>query len=213
MAGGPPVLYAPAIALALRGTTRRNTDFNFRQDVFAQRLDLSRYRRDFGATAVLVAIVLALALLSFSTRAILESRGAGDVEGQIAALYAQAFPGQELPANPVRELREALRQSQERAEFLGVYSGNRSALDLLQEISARVSQDLDVLFEELSIDGQTIHIRVVATSFEAADRLGAELAKFKPFAEVRIGAIETDRLTGGKKFNVTISLASGGNSA
>jgi hypothetical protein len=63
-----------------------------------------------------------------------------------------------------------------------------------------------VVFEELAIDGQTIRIRVVAKSFEAADRLGTELAKFGPFSQARIGAIETDRVTGSKRFTVTISL-------
>jgi type IV pilus assembly protein PilM len=206
VAGGSPVLHAPAIALALRGTTRAVTDFNFRQDEFARRLDLSRYRRDFGATAVLAAVVLVLALVSFVTRAALESSGAGDAEARIAEIYAEAFPGTALPEDPVPALREAVRQAKSRAEFLGVYSGNRSALDLLQEISARVPAELDLVFEELSIDGQTIRIRVIAKSFEAADRLGAELAKFPLFSQASIGAIETDRVTGSKKFNVTISL-------
>jgi type IV pilus assembly protein PilM len=207
VAGGSPVLHAPAIALALRGTARAVTDFNFRQDEFARRLDLSRYRRDFGATAVLAGIVLVLALVSFATRAALESSGAGDAEERIAEVFAEAFPGEAPPEDPVRALREAVRAAQARAEFLGVYSGNRSALDLLQEISARVPAELDLVFEELSIDGQTIRIRVIAQSFEAADRLGAELAKFPLFSQASIGAIETDRVTGSKKFNVTISLA------
>lgn len=207
VAGGSPVLFAPAIALALRGTSHAVTDMNFRQDEFARRLDLARYRREFAPTLVLAGIVLALALVSFTANRLLESRGAGDVEGQVAALYQQAMPGQPVPDDPVRALREAVREAQSRAEFLGVYGGNLSALDLLQEISARVSPDLDLVFEELSIDGQTILIRVVAKSFEAADRLGTELSSFGPFAQTRIGAIETDRLTGDKKFNVTISLS------
>ncbi|MGH0032051.1 MAG: type II secretion system protein GspL [Myxococcota bacterium] len=208
VAGGSPVLFGPAIALALRGTARGTTDMNFRQDEFARRLDFGRYRRDFGVTAVLAAIVLALALVSFVTNRALESAGTGDVEAQIAALYQQAFPGQAVPGDPVRALRDAVRDAQGRAEFLGVYSGNLSALDLLQEISKRIPEDLDVTFEELSIDGQTIRIRVIAGSFEAADRLGSELKGFAPFAQTRIGAIETDRITGDKKFQVTISLVS-----
>lgn len=207
VAGGSPVVFAPAIALALRGTARAATEMNFRQDEFAQRLDFARYRRDFATTAVLAAVVLVLAIVSFAANGLLESRGAGDVEAQVAALYQQALPGQPVPDDPVRALREALREAQTRAEFLGVYGGNLSALDLLQEISARIPNDLDVVFEELSIDGQTIRIRVIAKSFEAADRLGSELSSFAPFAQTRIGAIETDRLTGDKKFNVTISLA------
>ena len=101
-----------------------------------------------------------------------------------------------------------MRQATDRAEFLGVYRGNLSALDLLTEISRRIPTSLDIVFEELSIDRQTIRMRVYAKRFQAADQLGAELAKFAPFSGTRIGAIETDRKTGGKRFNVTISLSS-----
>ena len=97
-----------------------------------------------------------------------------------------------------------------RAEFLGVYRGNLSALDLLAEVSRHIPKDLEIGFDELNIDRQLIRMKVHAKSFEAADRLGAELAKFEPFAQARIGSIETDRKSGGKRFNVTISLAPAG---
>jgi general secretion pathway protein L len=213
VAGGSPVLFAPAIALALRGTARASTRLNFRQDEFSRRVDLSRYRRDFGPTAILAAAVAALAIVSFSTEAFVDSVRAQNIEARIAALYTEAFPGSTEPENPVAALREAVRQANQRAAFLGVYRGNLSALDLLAEISRRVSADLDVVFEEVSIDHQTIRIRVSSSSFEAADRLGAELAKFRLFSQARIGAIETDRRTGGNKFNVTISLGSEGERA
>lgn len=208
VAGGSPLVFAPAIALALRGTSRATTDLNFRQDEFAQKVDLRRFRRDFGTTGVLAAIVVALAVTSFATSAMLEAGRAGNVEGKVAALYGDVFPGQSVPDNPVASLREAVRDANERAEFLGVYRGNLSALDLLSKISERIPADLDVTFQELSIDRQTIRIEAYATSFEAAERLGAELGKFGPFGQARIGAIETDKRSGRKKFNVTISLAS-----
>jgi len=213
VAGGSPVLFAPAIALALRGTARSRTRLNFRQDEFSRRVDFSRYRRDFGLTGILAAAVAGLAVVSISTSALLESARAHSIDQQIAALYTEAFPDAAVPENPLTALRDAAREASERAEFLGVYRGNLSALDLLTEISRRIPEDLDVVFEEVSIDHQTIRIRVASSSFEAADRLGAELARFGPFAQARIGAIETDRRTGGKKFNVTISLDAEGDSA
>jgi general secretion pathway protein L len=203
-----PLLLAPTLALALRGSGRSTTGMNLRQDEFARRADFSRVRREYGSTGILAAIVAVLALVSFSTGAVLESRAAGGVEEQIAALYREVFPDGPLPDNPVAAMREAVRDAEERAEFLGVYRGNLSALDVFTEISKRVPKDLDVGLEELSIDKQTIRLRVEAKSFEAADRLGTELAKFGPFEQAQIGAIETDNRTGGKKFNVTISLAS-----
>jgi Tfp pilus assembly protein PilN len=110
-------------------------------------------------------------------------------------------------------LRDEVLSANERAAFLGVYSGNLSALDLLGEISRLVPPDLDVVFEELSIDRQTVRMRVFAKSFEAADRLGAELGKFAPFADARIGSIESDAKTGAKRFNVTITLGASKESA
>jgi Tfp pilus assembly protein PilN len=209
VAGGLPVVFAPAIALALRGTARARTELNFRQDEFARRVDLSRYRRDFGSTFVLGGIVLALALANALSGALLESGTARRAEKQVAALWSQAFPDRPLPENPVAAMREAVSAAHARAEFLGVYRGNRSALDLLGEISRRVPPDLDVVFEELSIDRGTIRIRAFTKSFEAAERLGAELAKFEPFSKVQVGAIETDRRSDVKKFNVTIGLTEG----
>ena len=112
-----------------------------------------------------------------------------------------------LPSSALAGLREAVQSANERAEFLGVYRGNLSALDLLAEVSKHIPEDLDIVFEELSIDRQIIRMRVYSKSFEAADRLGAELSKFGPFAQARIGSIETDRKRGGKRIQVTISLA------
>jgi general secretion pathway protein L len=204
---GAPLLLAPAIALALRGSGRAQTHINLRQDELARRADFSRVRREFGSTGVLAGIVAGLALVSFTTGAVLESRAAGGVEDQIEALYREAFPDAPVPDNPVAAMREAVRDAEERAEFLGVYRGNLSALDVFTEISRRVPKDLDVGFEELAIDKQTIRLRVNAKTFDAADRLGAELAKFGPFQQAQIGAIERDARSGGTKFNVTISLA------
>ena len=108
--------------------------------------------------------------------------------------------------NTVAALRQAVRGANDRAVFLGVYPGNLSALDVLSEISRRVPPDLDVVFEELNIDRQTIRMKVYAKKFESADRLGQELAKFAPFARAQIGSIENDPKRGGKRFTVTISL-------
>jgi len=84
----------------------------------------------------------------------LESRRAGQLEEQIERLYTDVFPGQALPPNPPTALRKEISAASARAEFLGVYRGNLSALDLLTEISKLVPKQLDVVFDELSIDRQ-----------------------------------------------------------
>ncbi len=208
VAGGSPVQFAPAIALALRGTSRACTRMNFRQDGFGVRLDVERVLRDFRSTGWVATAALLISVASYASGAFLDARRARVLEEESSRLYSEAFPNQPAPRNAIAALREEVRQATDRAEFLGVYRGNLSALDLLTEISKRIPTTLNVVFEELSIDRQTIRLRVYAKSFQAADQLGAELAKFPPFADTRIGAIETDRKNGGKRFNVTISLSS-----
>ena len=200
-------VFAPAIALAMRGTAQAKTRTDFRQDEFAVRLDLRRYRRELAWPLGLAISAVILGLVNIGTSTGLESRRASKMEEQIEQLYTQVFPGQALPRNPLAALREEISSATARAEFLGVYRGNLSALDLLTEISKLVPEQLDVVFDELSIDRQMIRMQVYAKSFESADRLGAELAKFPPFAQARIGSIESDPKRGGKRFDVTISLA------
>jgi len=201
------IVFTPTIALAMRGTAQAKTRMDFRQDEFAVRLDLGRYRREFAWPLGLAVSAVILGLLSIGTATGLESHRAGQMEEQIEQLYTEVFPGQALPQNPLTALREEITSASARAEFLGVYRGNLSALDLLTEISKLVPQKLDVVFDELSIDRQVIRMRVYAKSFESADLLGAELSKFPPFVQARIGSIESDPKRGGKRFDVTISLA------
>ncbi|HXV36926.1 MAG TPA: type II secretion system protein GspL [Myxococcota bacterium] len=202
-----PTVFAPAIALALRGTAQARTRMDFRQQEFAVRIDLGRYRRELTWPLRLAAATVILGLVSIGTATALERHRAGALEQRIEQLFAEAFPGRALPDNPISALREEIATASARAEFLGVYRGNLSALDLLTEISRFVPKSLDVVFDELSIDRQIIRMRVRAKSFEAADRLGAELAKFPPFAQARIGSIDSDPSSGDKRFDVTISLA------
>jgi len=206
VAGGPPLLYAPAIALALRGTAKANTAVNFRVDEFAVRVDVARALRPFRLTGWIAAAAVLLGALSFSTRALLDVRQANATEADTARLWSDAFPSRPVPKNVATALREEVRISQERADFLGVYRGNLSALDLLVEISARVPKELEVGLEEITIDRHAVRMKVSAKSFQAADQLGTEFQKFSPFVRTKIGAIETDSRTGGKRFSVTISL-------
>jgi hypothetical protein len=204
---GPPLDHAPAIALALRGTSQARTRTNFLQDEFAVRIDLSRYRKDFGSTAAMAAAALLLAVIGFAVSTALEIRRADSIEATVASIYSEAFGGKPAPPNPVGSLRQAVEQANDRAVYLGVYPGNLSALDVLSEISRRVPPDLDITFEEVNIDRQLVRMKVYAKTFESADRLGAELAKYEPFARTKIGSIESDAKSGGKRFTVTISLA------
>lgn len=206
---GDPLLFAPALALALRGSARASTRMNFRQDELAHRVDLARLARELRTSAAIAALAALLALAGVATRVALASRRSEAVERQSLALYQQAFPGQPAPASAVTAMQQAVGAAQGRAETLGVYRGNLSALDLLTEISARVPKDLEVEFEELAIEGQVVQIRGHSPAFGSVDRLRAELARFEPFQAITVGDITSDPKRGGQTFSMRISLQLG----
>src|SRR5262249_62339655 len=134
---------------------RATPRMNLRQDEFARRADFSRVRREYGNTAILAAVVAMLALVSFGTGAVIESRAAGGVEQQIAALYREAFPDGPMPENPLAAMREAVKDAEDRAEVLRVYRGNLSPLAVVTQISKRVPKDLHARFSGLASGEQT----------------------------------------------------------
>jgi general secretion pathway protein L len=209
VAGGDPLVFGPAAALALRGTTRATTHMNLRKHELAYKLDLRRVGRELRWTALLAVLAVLLFFAGAITSLRLAVGRAEALEAQVAALYSQAFPGQPVPADPATAMRNAIQQARQRAELLGVYRGNLSALDLLAEVSARVPEDLEVVFEELSIDGKVIRVRGRAPSFQNVDRLKAELAKTPLFARIQTSELQADSRRGGNTFSMTISLAEG----
>lgn len=210
LAAGDPLRLAPALALALRGTLKARTRTNLMQKEFAPRLDLGRWGRQLRGTAFWAGLALLLAIGAGANKIALESRRADQLEAELARIWQQAAPGKPVPADVSRSLVETLRQTQQRAELLGIYGGNLSALDLLGEISKLVPASLAVIFEELSIDGQVVRIRGHTDSFAAVDQLKAALAGFPQFTDIRVSEIQADATRGGNNFSVTISLAKAG---
>jgi hypothetical protein len=207
LAGGDPLLFGPAMALALRGSSRAATRMNLRQGELGPRIDYRQVARDLRPTLALAGAALVLGGLSLGTRIALDGRRADAADRQARALVAEALPAQGEASNPLAAMEAAVRSAQRRAETLGVYRGNLSALDILTEISRLVPPSLDVVFEELSIDRQVIQIKGHSPSFGSVDALRAKLAQFGPFAEITVGDITADAKRGGQNFNVRISLS------
>jgi general secretion pathway protein L len=207
LAGGDPLLFGPAMALALRGSSQANTRMNLRQGELGARIDYRQMGRELRPTLWLAVGALVLGGLSIGTRLALDARRAEALEAQASALVAEALPNTAPSADPLATMQQAVRSAQRRADTLGVYRGNLSALDILTEISRRVPPDLDVIFEELSIDRQVIQIKGHSPSFGSVDALSGQLAQFGPFAEVTVGDITADARRGGQNFSVRISLS------
>ncbi len=210
LAGGDPVVFGPAIALALRGSAQAVSRMNFRQDELAPQVDLRGIAREFRATGILAGIALLLAAGALGTSAAISGNRASQAEAEARALYQQVFPTKAPPANPVTAMQEAVRNAEKEAETLGVFGGSLSALDILTELSRRVPPELGVVFEELSIDRQVVQVKGHLPEFGSVDQFEKALRENPLFREITVGDITGDTRRGGTTFSVRISLAPAG---
>ncbi|MEZ4330761.1 MAG: pilus assembly protein PilM [Myxococcota bacterium] len=214
--GVDPLLFAPALALALRLSGESVTKMNFRKGEFAFRQDLAAmFGRQLRPTMILAALLAGLLFVDTVTTIVLQHRRAGRREAAMGAIFAEAFPDkQPVPGEPARAMTAELRSARERAEFLGLYSNDRSALQLLAELSRTIPQDLEVRINEVSIDRNQIRLDVAAGGYEAADRLTSVLSANQAFRGAKVaGSIKTDSKTGGVSFDVSIPLVVDGDEA
>jgi len=199
VASGDPLRFAPALALALRASSQARTSTNLRKDDLAHRVDLRSVGREFRSTALLALGAVLLASAGTTTHIVLSNQRGAAIEREASGLYEQAFPGRAAPSNVLSAMQQAVGEAQDRADTLGVYRGNLSALDVLTEISARVPAGLAVVFEEVAIDRQVVQIKGHSPSFGGVDKLRAELAKYEPFSEITVGDITSDAKRGGHR--------------
>lgn len=206
VAGGDPVVFAPAIALALRGTSQARTSMNFRQGEFAFRTSWRQFLvPETRPTLIWAGVVLALFVATGINGIFIESMRAERLEARGAEIYTARFPGQ-APARPLAAMSKAVDEAREKADFLGLYGGDLSALDILMELSRRVPADLTVRFEEIQIDRKVVRVKVSAENYEAADRLENVLSATPPFEGAAVSGQIKKTKGGAISFGINIPL-------
>jgi general secretion pathway protein L len=203
-AGAP--LYAQAAALALRGSnTDRVTQSDFRQGNLAYSPDLTGLRPQLRIAVGLFALFLVLWVASAATRAWLEGRRIDALRAEVGSIYEQTFGGSP-EGEPIAALEARAAETRALAAHLGVTGKGLSVLEILRQMSLLTPPGLDVAFDELTIERQSIVARGHTSDFVSADQLKAELSKFPGFQRVLVTDVKTDTRRGGKTFTVTIRI-------
>ncbi len=205
--GPEEALVAPAaLALALRGALRPPVSrLNLRQDEFAYKRDFTVLRRRFLPTVSIAGALLLLVLVNIGVILARNNSQVTKLDAQMVQIFRESHRGTTRIVDPLAQMRSGVSEMQRRAQALGLYGGNVTALGVLLEISSRVPTDVDVTVTDLSIDENRIRVHGSTPSYELVDRLKTELQKVPFFREVNVADVKTDR-DGGKSFNLTITM-------
>jgi type II secretion system protein L len=178
---------------------------NFRKQEFAYHVVDEAVRRKKRTVMTAAAIAGLLFLTNLGVRFYMVETTYRRLDQEIKAVYREAVPGAKAVADPVRQMRSNLDDAHRKFGALG--SGS-SALDIMKTVTEGVPKDVRVSFFEFNLEGDRLRLQGEAASFEAVDKIKAELQKAAAFGEVTV----TDTRMGTEnkvKFRMDITLKQG----
>lgn len=201
-----PAAFVPAAALALR-LDRKVADrcFNLRQGAYAYRGEAAALNR----TLYLLAALLGASLLLFTLSGALayreRSRHAEALLQQMTRQYQETFPGSPITVDVALQMESKLQELRNRAAALGI-GGQPQPLPILKELSA-VAARTPYQVEDLACDQGACTLTGSTDSFEAVNRIRAQLAAAGRFGTIEVAETRRGAAGGLIEFRLRLPLS------
>jgi len=197
--GGKPAADAASLGIALAG------DVNFRKGEFAYKVADEGARRNMRTLAIAAAFAAVLFFVNIGVKFSIVQSGYGKLDKEIKDIFRQSFPDAKESGDPVRQMRDKVTEARKR---IGVLGSGASALDVMKTVTDGIPKELRVSFQEFNLEADRTRIQGEAASFEAVDKIKAELQKSPLFADV---AVQDTRMgvDNKVKFRLEIKLKQG----
>ncbi len=180
--------WAIALGLALREAGGRGgSRINLLQGAFAPRRESGPWRRRAITGGIYAALLLGLwGAAAWSESAYRESQYQ-ELKTAVREAFRAALPDVTNIVSERDQMRARVDELEARAASLGsLVDREVSPLRILREISARVPGDLKVEFRDFTVEEGRVRVEGETTSFDAIDKIKADLAQYPRFATVTV---------------------------
>ncbi|HWR72252.1 MAG TPA: type II secretion system protein GspL [Nitrospirota bacterium] len=156
---------------------------NFRKGEFAYRL-AERGSRKMKRTVLLAGAAAAVLFgVNIGVKAALVQSGYGKLDRELRDIYQKTFPDAKNIADPLRQMRQNLEEAKSK---IGALGSGMSVLDIMKAVTDGIPKEVRVNFADFLLEGDRLKLQGEASSFEAIDRIKAELQKAPSFSEVLV---------------------------
>jgi len=150
----------------------RKNRFNLRQEEFAYQKKYNQYKGMAAVLFFLLIMLVSLLIANINYRTNIRQEKLSLINTKIEKMYHEIVPKAGKTEDELLEVKKALRMKQEKYQMYSVFlQKSMTPLQILKDLSTRISNDIDVEFIDLSIDKNQIKIKGIADSFESVDRL------------------------------------------
>lgn len=209
MAGPAVALWEPSLmnnALALALRNNRQPGFNFRREDFEHKRQLGKLKKEIRNGAIFLAIILALLAADIGVDHYSVKRRYQALDLRLKEIFSQTFPEVKRIVDPVRQMRGKIKDLKKTA-VSQPGTARLKVLDLLDDISSRIPDTLDVEVARMVIDQETVLIKGSTDTFNTVDNIKKGLELSANFKGVTISSANLDKSGKGIKFELRIQRA------
>ncbi len=198
-----PSLMDNALALALLMAEGIH-GINFCKGAFIPKRESTARKKNLMRTGLLFGVILILALMSI----VLDSRSMGKrvfaLNSQITRIFKTTFPGIKTIVDPVHQMRVKIEELKKKSIFSGRTDRTIRHIDILNEISKQIPQEMDIEITRLVIGEGDITISGQTGTFNSVDDTKSKLETSGVFRQVTISSANINRSGNRVQFRLSI---------
>lgn len=194
-----------ALALALGRIDGKN-GLNFRKGPFAIRKNWEAHKHHFIKIGIFTGLLLCMLLMNVFLDTYGAQKKLDSLDRQITRIFKSTFPEVQRIVDPPHQMRIAMDELEKNTFMPGDSKKNIRVIDILNEISDRISDKTEVEFTRLVIGEDTILISGDTDAFNAVDEIQNQLEGSPFFQKVTISSTNKDKNDNKIRFKMKVDL-------
>jgi general secretion pathway protein L len=130
-----------------------------------------------------------------------------DLDSRIKAIFTQTFPEITNIVDPMHQMNTKISELKNTAAGAPGINMDRTVLETLNDISARIPKNLEVQVDRMVVDQEGIQIRGTTDTFNTVDSIKKGLESSEMYQDVVIASANLDQSGKGVRFEIKMGRA------
>jgi len=164
------------------------------------------YKNDFIKTGLAAAFVFVIAMFNVLFDAHFFQKEVNQLNKQIAGIFQATLPDVTKIVDPLQQMRIRIQQEQKKNLFTGEMGDETLNIDILNDISSLIPNQLDVEFTRFVRGDKNLLISGNTDTFNSVDEIKVKLAHAKTIKNITISSANLEKSSNRIQFKLKIDL-------